>query len=241
MTQVPDTRQAFGWIERRRLRYKRHPVLPLGEVRESLKTGDIILFHKTARTGILDTLEMDLLAPLIFEENEFRHSGIVIRRGQDLFVIECTEERHSGAAHASYPTGGSGIREVPLEPLLAAYTMDNGDPHFGVRFIPSEIPESTLMSRVREIGPVIYLRARRSISIYLTSYFLPLNLHRRIMNRYSGEMMCSEFVHRVLAACGVLSDYPSKLFAPYVIENPRLFERHDRIGYSEVVRFVWRP
>jgi hypothetical protein len=239
VSRVPDTRRAIGWIERRRFRYKRHPVVPLEDVRGELKTGDIILFHKTARAGILDTLEMDVLAPLFFEENEFRHSGIVVRRGDDLFVVECTEAQHSGASHASYPTGGAGIREVPLELLLAAYTRDNGDPHFGVRLIPGEIAESTLMARVREIGPVIYLKARRSISIYLSSFFLPPRIHRRIMQRYSGEMMCSEFVHSVLAACGALAEYPSKLFAPYVIENPKLFERYDVAGYSDVVRFVW--
>ena len=241
VSRPPEARRALGWIERRRFRYKRHPVVSLDDVRGTLKTGDIILFHKTARAGILDTLEMDVLAPLFFEENEFRHSGIVVRRGDELFVVECTEERHSGAAYATYPTGGSGIREVPLVPLLAAYTADNGDPHFGVRFIPAEIDEAILMSRVMEIGPVIYLRARRSISIYLASFFLPRAIHRRIMERYSGEMMCSEFVHSVLAACGALRDYPSKLFAPYVIENPKLFERHDLAGYSDVVRFVLRP
>jgi hypothetical protein len=106
--------------------------------------------------------------------------------------------------------------------------------------IPAEIDETVLMARVREIGPVTYLRARRSISIYVASFFLPRAIHRRIMERYSGEMMCSEFVHSVLAACGALREYPSKLFAPYVIENPKLFERHDLAGYSDVVRFVLR-
>ena len=237
---APGARRAIGWIERRRFRYKSHPVVLLDEVRGSLKTGDIILFHKTARSGILDTLELDVLAPLFFDKNEFRHSGIVVRRGSELFVVECTEEHHSGASHAAYPTGGAGIREVPLNPLLAAYTADNGDPHFGVRFIPAAIDEHTLMSRVKEIGPVAYLRARRSISIFLTSFFLPPRIHGRIMERYSGEMMCSEFVHSVLAGCGALREYPSKLFAPYVIENHDLFRRHDIAGYSDVVRFVWR-
>jgi hypothetical protein len=235
-----EARRAIGWIERRRFRYKRHPVVPLHEVRDALKTGDIILFHKTARAGVLDTLEMDVLAPLFFEHNEFRHSGIVVRRGDELFVLECTEERHSGAEHASYPTGGPAIREVPLESLLAAYTDDNGDPHFGVRFIPGALDQGVLMSRVKEIGPVIYLRARRSISIYLSSFFIPARIHRRLMARYSGEMMCSEFVHSVLSACGALRDFPSKLFAPYVIENREMFRRHDLAGYSDVVRFVLR-
>lgn len=240
MTGAPEAPRRIGWIERRRFRYKRHPVVPLEDVRNALKTGDIILFHKTARAGILDTLEMDVLAPLFFEENEFRHSGIVVRRGDELFVIECTEERHSGAADAVYPCGGPAIREVPLELLLAAYTRDNGDPHFGVRLIPAAIDEGVLMARVKETGPVIYLRARRSISIYLASFFLPARIHRMIMARYSGEMMCSEFVHSVLARCGALRDYPSKLFVPYVIENEKLFVRHDLAGYSGIVRFIYR-
>jgi hypothetical protein len=233
-----DAPRAAGWMERRRFRYKNHRVVGLSEVRDDLKTGDIILFHKTARSGILDTLELDFVAPLFFPENEFRHSGIVVRRGDALFVVECTEEFHSGHLFATYPGGGKGIREVPLEPLLEAYTRDNGDPHFGVRFIGTEIDSDRLMSIVREFGPVSYLKASRSISIYAASFFLPGSLHAKIIERYSSEMMCSEFVHCVLAKCGALREYPSKIFAPYIIENPELFERHDLAGYSDVVRFV---
>ena len=127
---------------------------------------------------------------------------------------------------------------MPLESLLDAYTRDNGDPHFGVRFISSEIDPDRLMSIVREFGPVSYLKASRSIPIYALSFFLPASLHARIIERYSGEMMCSEFVHCVLARCGALRDYPSKIFAPYIIENPELFEPHDVAGYSDIVRFV---
>src|SRR5215212_4847800 len=104
-------RKAAGWLERRRFRYKKHRTVRLSEVRGDLKTGDIILFHKTARTGILDTLELDFVAPLFFPANEFRHSGIVVRRGDSLFVVECTEEFHSGHVYAKYPGGGKGIRE----------------------------------------------------------------------------------------------------------------------------------
>jgi hypothetical protein len=233
-----EARQTAGWLERRRFRYKTHQTVLLHEVRGSLKTGDILLFHKTARTGILDTLELDFVTPLIFPSNEFRHSGIVVRRGDSLSVVECTEEFHSGHMHARYPFGGKGIREVPLEPLLEAYTRDNGDPHFGVRLIQNEIDAGALMSIVREFGPVSYLRASRSISIYAASFFLPSSLHSRLMQRYKSEMMCSEFVHCVLAKCGALRDYPSKIFAPYVIENPALFARHDLAGYSDIVRFV---
>ena len=56
--------------------------------------------------------------------------------------------------------------------------------------------------------------------------------------RYANQMMCSEFVHYVLARCGALRDYQSKLFAPYIIENHSLFARYDIGGYSDIVRFT---
>ena len=238
VTDGSEARRRLGWIERRRLRYKRHDTVPLEDVRGELKTGDIILFHKTTRAGLLDTLELDFLAPLFFPENEFRHSGIIVRRGDDLSVVECTEEFHSGHAHAVYPTGGKGIRQVPLDPLLDAYTRDNGDPHFGVRLIGNEIPSDVMMTTIADIGPVSYLKARRSAALFLSSFVLPSRAHAHLDRLFATEMMCSEFVHRVLARCGALREYPSKIFAPYIIENSHLFERHDLAGYSGIVRFV---
>lgn len=239
------TRAVIGmdWLQKRRLRYKRHSTVTLlEEVRERLKTGDIILFHKTTRSGMMDVLELDLLAPLFFRETEFRHSGIIIRRGDNLFVLECADELHSGHTLAIYPAGGKGIREVPLEPLLEAYTRDNGDPHFGVRFVGSEIPEDVLMSIVQSVGPKSYLKAKRSVPIYLSQYVLPAPALKKVIDMHSHQMMCSEFVHCVLSSCGALREFPSKLFAPYILENAHLFERYDIAGYSDVVRFTYsRP
>jgi len=230
--------EATGWIERRRFRYKKHSTIQLDEIRGSLKTGDIILFHKTARTGILDTLELDFVAPLFFATNEFRHSGIVVRRGDDLSVVECTEETHTGYAHAAYPFGGKGIREVRLELLLDSYTRDNGVPHFGVKLIRNEIDPNRLIGTVKDLGPVNYLKASRSIPLFALSLMLPHRALSKLIDRYRSEMMCSEFVHSVLAKCGALAEYPSKVFAPYVFENQHLFDRFDIAGYSDIVRFV---
>ena len=229
---------AAGWLERRRFRYKKHSTIQLDEIRSSLKTGDIILFHKTARTGILDTLELDFVAPLFFRTNEFRHSGIVIRRGEELAVVECTEETHTGHVHAAYPFGGKGIREVRLELLLDSYTRDNGIPHFGVKLIRNEIDPDRLIGTVKDLGPVNYLKASRSIPLFAASFVLPQSALSKLMDRYKSEMMCSEFVHYVLAKCGALRDFPSKVFAPYVFENAHLFDRFDIAGYSDIVRFV---
>jgi hypothetical protein len=225
-------------LDRRRSRYKGLHLLALNDVRDDLKTGDILLFHKASRSGILDTLEMDLIAPLFFRETEFRHCGIVVRRDDSLAVLECADEFHSGHHIASYPWGKSGIREVNLEPLLGKYAEDNADAHFGVRFIPNEIPLDRMMEAIQQIGPVSYLNAYRFAWIYFSRFVLPRRLFTMLVDIHATQMMCSEFVHATLARCGALGEYTSKVFAPYIIENAEHFQQHDRVGYSDIVRFA---
>ena len=221
------------------MRYKRHPTVSFADVRDRLKTGDIILFHKTARSGIIDSLELDFVSPVFFRANEFRHSGVIVRHDDDVKVLECAEERHSGYSEASYPTGGSGIRIVPLESLLDAYTRDNGRPHYGVRFIDSAIPTETVYDALSGYGPVAYLKMQRSIPLFLTQFFLPGRIRRRVLDAFRHEMMCSEFVHSILNRCGALADYPSKLIAPYSIEDDSFFRRLARVPFSDIVRFTF--
>lgn len=229
------------WIERRRLRYKQHEILAFEAVRGALRTGDIILFHKTTRSGLADAIELDFVSPLFFPATEFRHSGIIVREHGELFVLECAEPRHSGYSVATYPTGGNGVRLVPLEPLLDAYTRDNGDPHFGVKHVSREIPAARIHEVVQSYGPVDYLRMQRSLPLYLTRFLLPGRVRKALLHACRHEMMCSEFVHSVLNRCGALADYPSKLLAPYSIENSRFFRRLELVPYSEIVRFSFGP
>ncbi len=225
------------WIERRRHRYKRHPTVGFAEVKESLKTGDIILFHKTTRAGLIDSLELDFISPLFFKATEFRHSGIIVRQDGELFVLECAEEQHSGHAFAAYPTGGRGIRIVPLIELLNVYTRDNGSAHYGVRFISSEIEPDRVREALNQYGPVNYLKMQRSVPLYLTKFLLPAPFRRTVLAAWRHEMMCSEFVHDILNRCGALADYPSKLLAPYSIEDDTFFRKLEIVRFSEIVRF----
>ena len=162
-----------------------------------------------------------------------------MRRDDGVFVLECAEEAHSGFSAAVYPTGGTGIRLVPLEPLLDAYTRDNGNPHYGVRFIGDEIPVAKIFDALEAYGPVNYLRMQRSIPLFLTKFFLPNPVRRALLDAFRSEMMCSEFVHSILNRCGALADYPSKLLAPYAIEDDGFFRKLALVPFSEIVRFTW--
>jgi len=226
-----------SWVESRRLRYKRQEILDFESVVPDARTGDILLFHKTNRSGLLDTLELDVVSPLLFDENEFRHSGIIVRENGELFVVECADEFHSGHADARYLTAGNGIRMVPLETLLDAYNRDNGDPHFGIRHIAREIPLSQLYGSLEQYGAIDYLKAHKSACIFLSRVLLPESLHRRVVDAFRNEMMCSEFVHSLLNRCGALKDYPSKVFAPYYLEDPAVFKELEIVSYSDIVRF----
>ncbi len=225
------------WIDRRKLRYKSQHILDFESVAPAAKTGDILLFHKTNRSGLLDTLELDVVSPLLFDENEFRHSGIIVRENDALFVVECADEFHSGHSDARYLTAGNGIRMVPLETLLDAYNRHNGDPHFGIRHIAQPIPVERVYSSIEEYGAIDYLKVHKSACVFLSRVLLPESLHLRVVDAFRNEMMCSEFVHSLLNRCGALKDYPSKVFAPYYLEDPAVFKELEIVSYSDIVRF----
>jgi hypothetical protein len=225
------------WLTKRKLRYKNQAIVPFEQIRDNARTGDIILFHKTTRTGLVDSLELDVISPLVFAETEFRHCGIIARRNAKLFVVECTEKLHSGHDEATYPTSGTGIRMVPIEPLLAAYTRDNGDPHFGIKYISQEIPFERVESVLDGYDSINYLKVHKSIYVFLSHLILPKGWHQRVTDAFRNEMMCSEFLHDFLNKCGVLRDFPSKLFMPYYIEDADRFRELELVRYSDIVRF----
>ena len=227
----------MSWLTRRKLRYKDRPIVPFEHIRDRARTGDIILFHKTSRTGLLESLEIDFLSPLVFSETEFRHCGIIVRKNGELRVLECADQFHSGHDDATYVTKGTGIRLVPIEPLLAAYSRVNGDPHFGIKYISEEITAAKVESALDEYPSVNYLKIHKILYVFLSHLLLPRRVHGKIERSLSHEMMCSEFVHSFLNKCGVLKDYPSKLFIPYYIEDSELFRNLEIVTYSDVVRF----
>jgi hypothetical protein len=225
------------WIKRRRLRYKRHEIVSFEEARRAAKTGDIILFHKTNRGGVLDVLELDFLSPLVFGQTEFRHAGIIFEENGELYVIECADRRHSGYESATYLTAGNGIRKVPLETLLAAYNRDNGDPHFGFRHVSSAIAPDTIRSVIASYGSIDYLPMTVTVRLLFAHWLLPRSRFERRAAAHSHRMMCTEFVHDLLHRSGALRTYPSKVFMPYYIEDARRFSALEAVPFSPIVRF----
>jgi hypothetical protein len=230
----------MSWLERQKERYRNPSIVPFEKAIGSAKTGDIVLFHKDTRNGLLETIEVDLLSPLVFANTEFRHCGIIVRQGGELHVMECADELHSGHTDSSYLTNGNGIRMVPIEPLLCAYNRDNGDAHFGIKYIAEEIPQEKIDAFLGEYEAVDYLKIHKIAAVLLSHLVLPARIHDRVVERFRYEMMCSEFVHHFLNKSGVLRDYPSKVFMPYYIEDAAFFKSLEIVPYSDIVRFKYR-
>jgi hypothetical protein len=224
-------------IRRRRKRYKGGEFRRFEQIRDSVRTGDIILFHKTRRTGFIDSLELDVISPLLFGRNEFRHCGIILQEGGEIFVLECADAKHSGFNVAKYVTRGNGLRLVEIRDLLREYTRDNGDPHFGVLHIAEPVPNERFRDVLASYDHVDYLATRRTALVLFADAILPSPWSRNLTARFSGQMMCSEFLHHFLHQCGVLAPYHSKTFVTYLIENKVVFRALQRIPYSEIVRF----
>jgi len=225
------------WIRRRRLRYKRNEIVAFEVARRAAKSGDIILFHKTNRSGVLDVLELDFLSPLVFGKTEFRHAGIVLEENGELFVIECADRFHSGFDSATYLTAGNGIRQVPLEALLAAYQRDNGDPHLGFRHVSKAVDPAAIRSVIASYGSIDYLPMPVTVRLLFTYWLLPRSQFEQRAAAHSSRMMCTEFVHNLLHQCGALREYPSKVFMPYYIENAKHFAPLEAVPFSPIVRF----
>jgi hypothetical protein len=228
-------------IRARRRSYKVGEFRRYEEIKQRARTGDIILFHKTRRTGLIDSLELDIVSPLFYKRNEFRHCGIVLRDESGLYVLECADERHSGYSVATYVTAGNGVRVVELEPLMREYARDNGDPHFAILHIEEEIPRERFREVLAGYQPVNYLKMHRTAAVVLAHALLPPAWAQRVFARYEGDMMCSEFLHDFLHRCGVLAEYPSKAFVTYAIENDAPFRSLQRVKYSTMVRFDYSP
>lgn len=229
----------MAWISRRKLRYQRYEVVDFNDVKANARTGDIILFHKKSRNGFIDILELDVLSPLLFGETEFRHCGIIVKKDEGLFVVECADEFHSGHSQATYLSQGAAVRLVALETLLSEYAKDNGSPHFGIKHIDQEIPLHSLFAVLDEYGPIKYLKTHQTGYILFSHFFLPNAMHQRIVHAYKNRMMCSEFMHSLLNRCKVLKDYPPKSFVPYYIENSAVFQKLEIVKYSDIHRFTY--
>lgn len=207
-------------------------------IKKYLKTGDIILFSCNKHNNKFDGITYYCRTMLL--GSEYGHGGIVIRDGDKLFVLECTDIGHICEKDAVYLNNYNrgGIRIIDMDILLKEYhNMYQG--HYGVRFITEEIPNTDLIKYLSDYKNVIFENKKILFLLALSDIFISHDT-ARYLTKFSSKdrMMCTEFVHSILYKCGVFKYYPSKLFWPHII-NDEQFKQLEKIKYSNIFKFVY--
>lgn len=210
------------------------------DIKPMLKTGDIILFSCRKHDSFMD--ELQYFARTNLMGSEYGHVGLILRNPKGkLYVIEVTDYQHPGddlARHLNDFKKG-GVRIIKLDTLLSEYSKIHMG-YYGVKFISKEIPFDIFCSNVEKHGSKIFEYKPKLVGLaaidILISHSLASNISNHIENK--NRITCSEFTHRVLNDCGVLKEYPSKIFWPHIIEKD-IFDTLQKVEYSPLYKFTF--
>ena len=207
------------------------------EIRDKLRSGDILLFSCKRNQTLHKKLEYYFRTS--FLGSEYGHVGIVLKNGDKLYLVECCLSNNCAEQDArflnNYKKGG--VRIVSLDKLIEVYSKEN-DATFAVKFISKEIP----WTKVTQV-----LKVYRDFTFQnkLWLYFLgtmdlafshPLTIYLSDLAD-KKKMMCSEFVHDFLYRCGVLDEYPSRIFWPHLFTDD-IFHDLELVKYSRPYKFM---
>ena len=215
------------------------PSYSYSTIRPFLKTGDIMMFSCRDHLGGMETFKYYARTSLV--DSEYSHVGVVMRDGDRYYVLESTNVDHAGDSRAqnlnSYGKGG--VRIINLDHLIEDYYKAYSGT-FGVRFISKEIPNEILLKHLESYRECTF----DSRSIIIPLAFVDLSLSHKLackMNEKTADpskILCSEFTHEILNKCGVMKDYPSKLFWPFMYDW-ELFNLYTNVEYSQLYKFVY--
>lgn len=208
------------------------------DIKLKLKTGDIILFSCKKHQSF--TSEIKYFCRTTLLGSEYGHVGIILKSNNKLYVVECTSNPHTGRQYAyhlnNYNQGG--VRIIDLEILLKEYYRDNTG-EYAVKFIEKEIPNSHIFNNINKFKNMIFEHRLLLLFLGFIDTCISHNLAIYLSNILpeNNTLMCSEFMHRLLCDCGILEEYPSKLFWPHTVNN-KIFEDLEIIKYSKPYKFT---
>lgn len=219
-------------------KYKDDYIYNYLDIKNKLKSGDIILFSCKNNKSFYNSIEYYLRTELI--GSEYGHVGIIIRNKDKLFILECVSNNHCAKEYALYLNNlkKGGIRIVELETLLKEYLKEN-DAIFAIKFISNEIPNNIILKNIEKYIDKTFEDKYKLYIMGFMDVCISHNLSEKI-NIFCGnnnKSMCSEFVHNFLYECNVLKKYQSKLFWPHLITNDELFSFLEIIKYSKPFKF----
>lgn len=208
------------------------------DIKDKLKTGDIILFSCRSHENFINKFMYYCRTKLI--GSEYGHVGLIFRDNNKLYLVECVGENHLGDQYSYHINnyGKGGVRIVDLETLLKEYSKAHAG-YFAVKFISNGIPNYLFMDKIWEHRDKIFEDKKYLVLLAIIDIYISHQLASNIAQKFSkkNRLMCSEFVHTMLYQCNALKKYPSKIFWPSLFTN-EIFEKIQNIRYSAPYKFV---
>ncbi|QGR53978.1 hypothetical protein [Moumouvirus maliensis] len=210
------------------------------DIRKYLKTGDIILFSCKKHENILDELQYFSRTTLL--GSEYGHVGLIMRENDKIYVVECTDNNHTGDNYAwrknNYKKGG--LRIINLDVLLKEYYKSHLGA-YGIRFISEPIPNDIFLDKIKKYYDMPFESKFTLFALAFVDICISHDISSELSNILAdkNKLMCSEFTHDILYRCGILKPYPSKIFWPYLIDNELFDSLHDS-KYSKLYKFNFK-
>lgn len=220
--------------------YRNDPLYHYQDVKEKMKTGDIILFSCKKNNSIYRKIGYYVRTELI--GCEYGHVGIIVKHNNKLYVLECVSDEHCADIYGKYlnDSGEGGIRLINLETLLEQYNVDY-DGLYAIKFISKEIPVKTIFKELKNYKITKFQDKKKIFLLGLIDICISHDLSIKLISSDNENkiLCCSGFVHHFLNSCGVLKDYPSDLFWPHLFLYDEICKPLENISYSKPYRFKY--
>lgn len=208
------------------------------DIRQRLKTGDIIMFGSATFPSYLSELGY-LIRTKLFG-TEYSHVGIVVRQDENLFMLEIASSWYLAKEYATYfNKHKEGMRLIDLDTVLNIY-YDDCQGNMAVRFISKEISNDKLIKVMLKYKDYRFQDPKITFLLAFIDICISHDLAIKVSKHFDEKKtICTEFMYNILRDCDVLKNYPAKLFWPIIIDSNRLNDLA-KVTYSKPYKFNLR-
>jgi len=212
------------------------PIYRYNNIKPNLRTGDIILFSCN-KIGSLSERIMYGLRTKTFD-SIYGHAGLVFKKDDNIYIIECCGQDQCGneSAQKLNKCGEGGIRIIEIDTLLQEYYKEyNGT--YAVKFISKELPNHLVIKNLKKYKNIIFQEGYKTAFLAIMDEGFSHRIAKYYGEKFSRKKMtCTEFLYNLLYDCGIVKEYPAKLFWPHLIAKT-FFTNLELVKYSGLFKF----
>jgi hypothetical protein len=219
--------------------YTRESKLTYQDIKPYLKTGDIIMFYCDKHENMIADIVYKMRTKLI--NAEFGHAGLVVKSADNLYLIEVTTSTHPGNSQAYFLNHkGDGVRIIPLDIALKTYN-DECQGAYAVKFAETELSSQCLAKNLPKYSTQTFESFTSLFMLGFVDIVINHGTAEGLADKITSmdKLMCTEFLYSILKDCGIVKDFPAKLFWPYYLRGSS-FDEFSNVKYTKPVVFYYR-